>query len=158
MGKPEIQYFDRDGTWVKPSGAVRVDIVLQAGGGGAVTGVGPVCVGRGPDGALTVHAIPADELPGLVEVLIGRGGSPGGRDGYALIITHLEAGAPRLDHMPGDGRNMELVTEEEDRQLIRCTATGWLAADDPSGDPCPCGRRHVTIRSWVSGSGEGGQR
>jgi hypothetical protein len=94
-GKPDIRYFAEDGAWVKPSGAVRVDIVLQAGGGGAVTGAGPVCAGRGPDGALTVHAIPADELPGLVEVRAGRGGSPGGRDGYALIVTHLtEGGRP----------------------------------------------------------------
>jgi hypothetical protein len=36
-----------------------------------------------------VHAIPADDLPDLVEVLIGKGGRPGGRDGYALIVTHL---------------------------------------------------------------------
>lgn len=37
MSRPDIQYFDSDGTWVKPPGAVRADIVLQAGGGGAVT-------------------------------------------------------------------------------------------------------------------------
>lgn len=89
MSTPDIQYFAEDGTWVKPAGAVRADIVLQAGGNGAVTGAGPVCVGRGPDGALTVTAIPADDLPDLVEVVIGRCFSTRGRDGYALIVTHL---------------------------------------------------------------------
>jgi hypothetical protein len=74
------------------------------------------------------------------------------------LSTHVIVSWTPGDHMPGDGRNMELITEEENRQLTRCTATGWLAADDPSGDLCPCGRRHVTIRSWVSGSREGGQQ
>lgn len=93
MSKPDIQYFAADGTWVKPPGAVRADIVLQAGGGGAVTGAGPVCAGRGPDGALTVHAVPAGDLPDVMSVLIGKGGRPGGRDGYALIVTHLSGGS-----------------------------------------------------------------
>lgn len=88
MSKPDIQYFDSDGTWTKPPGAVRADVVLQAGGGGytvSPTGFG----GRGYHGELTVKAIPAGELPSHVQVTIGRGGRPGGRDGYALIITHL---------------------------------------------------------------------
>jgi hypothetical protein len=92
MSKPDIQYFAEDGTWVKPPGAVRADIVLQAGGGaGLVTALG--CGMRGKDGEITVCSIPASELPAVVSVLIGKGGRPGGRDGYALIITHLSGGS-----------------------------------------------------------------
>jgi hypothetical protein len=34
----------------------------------------------------------ADDLPDEVHIEVGKGGRPGGRDGYALIITHLTGG------------------------------------------------------------------
>jgi len=84
MSKPDIQYFAEDGTWVKPPGAVRVDVVLQGAGSGASGIV------SGESGEISVRSIPAGGLADLVPVEIGKGGRPGGRDGYALIVTHLD--------------------------------------------------------------------
>ncbi len=38
------------------------------------------------------HSFAADDLPDEVAVEIGKGGRPGGRDGYARIVTHLTEG------------------------------------------------------------------
>jgi hypothetical protein len=146
MSKPDIQYFAEDGTWVKPPGAVRADIVLQAGDAGAVTGAGPVCAVRGADGELTVRAIPADDLPHEVQIEIGRGGRPGGRDGYALIVTHLadeEAGQQRFTGGNGGWIAPPPITD--------CPVVGFAAVDDPAYDMCVCGRRHITVAAWGSG-------
>ena len=104
MSKPDIQYFAEDGTWVKPPGAVRADVVLQsAGGGGSRTYIvdGPLGGSSfpsqtgirrpdGDDGQLIVQSFAASDLPDTVPVYTGKGGRPGGRDGYALIVTHLD--------------------------------------------------------------------
>ena len=92
MSKPDIQYFDSDGTWTKPPRAVRVDVVLQAAGGGGAVYFEPRGTGagiHGEDGEITVQSFAAAGLPPSMDVTIGKGGRPGGRDGYALIVTHL---------------------------------------------------------------------
>jgi hypothetical protein len=118
MSNPEIQYFATNGTWVKPAGAVRVDIVVRGGDGGNATefdgdsfggeggghsGIGNMphpdfyasCTGTrdtaadGDPGTLSVSSFDATDLPETVMVTVGSGGRPGGRDGYALIVTHL---------------------------------------------------------------------
>jgi hypothetical protein len=113
---PVIQYFGRTGIWEKPVGAVRVDIVLQgASAGDSYTWIGAAdavftrayigtkinpngyVVSNGEPGEIRVNSFDAGELADTVEVTIGKGGRPGGRDGYALIITHLDGQAGELD-------------------------------------------------------------
>lgn len=113
MSTPDIQYFGTSGTWVKPEGAVRVDIVLQGASGGAAvppfttagrmeydgqfsrarigTLINPngYVVSNGEPGEIKVSSFDAAKVAGTVEVTVGKGGRPGGRDGYALIVTHL---------------------------------------------------------------------
>jgi hypothetical protein len=128
MSEPDIQYFGRDGTWVKPAGAACLTVVLKGGGstidadgtdngyegggtsfsffpsgggGGAGIAAAPSRPGRVNDGELAVWEFPASAWPAQVSVEVGKGGRPGGRDGYVLVITHLEecghCGEPR-DH------------------------------------------------------------
>lgn len=57
----------------------------------------PSAAPAGSPGSLSVDSFDAADLPGTVEVEVGKGGKPGGRDGYALIVTHLADGEDEND-------------------------------------------------------------
>lgn len=109
---PDVQRFDSDGTWIKPPGAVRVDVELKGGNGGtscAYLDVGhghgggagedapvpghtraPWLDKPGAEGETVRRSFAAADLPDRVDIEVGKGGRPGGRDGYVLVITDLE--------------------------------------------------------------------
>lgn len=85
---PVIQYFTENATWVKPEGAVRVDVMACPGGGGGGF------LTDGQDGEVQVKTFPADAIPDEIQIEIGRGGrgvmmGGDGADGYVLVLTHL---------------------------------------------------------------------
>jgi hypothetical protein len=91
---PDIQYFPASGVWHKPARAARADIVLHGAGSGGMTRAviadrGENIISANGTGSIQVFSFAADELPDEVKVTVGRGGQPDGRDGYALVVTHL---------------------------------------------------------------------
>lgn len=83
-----IQHFPVSGTWHKPIGAISVDIMTCGAGAGGSDGQ------DGANGELTVQRFNAADLPGKIEVEVGKGGRGSGNggdgaDGYALVVTHM---------------------------------------------------------------------
>jgi hypothetical protein len=115
--RPDIAWFGQDGTWVKPAGAVRVDVFLAGGDGGDRIGDAggegggassvypsliPADVAHAPSaehrrGHLGVMSYDAGTLPDRLQVTVGKGGRPGGLDGYVLIVTRLAGTARTME-------------------------------------------------------------
>jgi len=97
-----IQGFTRDGVWIKPDDAGRVDVIVQS------SGAGGTCTQRGGDGERRLMSFDASALPDQMPIAVGRGGGGGicgvtncqrctnpqaneGSDGYVVIITSIPA-------------------------------------------------------------------
>ena len=137
---------------MKPAGAVRVDVVLQGAGGGyslPFTTAGQsaydaqftrahlgrrvnrngILASNGEAGEIRVSSWAADDLDDMVEVTIGRGGRPGGRDGYALIITHLDGQAGELDPAAALVIATLRAMGDDAYQQVQDAIRGWDRAD-----------------------------
>jgi hypothetical protein len=88
----DVQRFEKDSTWIKPRGAVRVDVALKGGDGAPVAprdGTVSMSVENivGANGAeLATRSFAADDLPDEMPVKVGQPG------GYAVFTTHLADG------------------------------------------------------------------
>ena len=83
MADPDVQHFDKDGTWVKPSGAVRVEVTLK-GGDGHPGGPG-LCGGAGG----TMTSASYHHLAGA-----GGGGAGGASEITIGDITYIAEPGP----------------------------------------------------------------
>jgi hypothetical protein len=142
---PDIQFFGESGTWSKPPGADRVDVVLRdaMAGPGGLSAIGD---------ELTAHRFQAAHLPGELRIRVGMG-EAGGRDGYALIVTHFADGSyagtiaasGEAFHASAALSSTGTITREDaDR------AEEWTVREDGTISPDP----HPNARVYVSdGSG-----
>jgi hypothetical protein len=97
-GNIDFQFFATSGTWRKPPGATRTDVVVKgAGGGGGIGEDGTIVPGS--EGEIVVERFSSDELPEIAQIRIGEGGvgatmgdvkAPDGQPGYAVVITYLD--------------------------------------------------------------------
>ena len=89
MSKPDIQYFDRDDTWVRPDRASAIDVLVIGGGAGGTADA------PGESGQASLKRFCAPDIPPSMEIEVGKGGrgtggGQDGRDGCAVVITYLE--------------------------------------------------------------------
>jgi hypothetical protein len=94
----DIQVFKASDTWHKPPGAVTVEVIIKGGDGGWSI-VGGDRIIPGSKGEVVYQEFAADQLPETTAIQIGEGGRgstvgdltvPGGRPGWAVVITHQE--------------------------------------------------------------------
>lgn len=96
--EPNIQFFRESGTWHRPEGTVRVEVMIKGGdGGGSVDEAGRIIPGQ--EGELVIRQLTADEVGETAQIKIGeagRGGSrgnikaPDGNVGYAVVVAYFE--------------------------------------------------------------------
>lgn len=84
-----IAYFEEDGIWERPEGAVAIDILVIAGGGGGSRNAG------GLSGEAALKRLTTPDIPETLDVAVGKGGrgvdgGQDGADGAVWIVTYLE--------------------------------------------------------------------
>lgn len=86
IGNADLQVFLTSGTWVKPSGATKVEVFAASGGGGGGGGYGQPFADSttrlfggagGGGGALSTASFSAFSLPSSLPVTVGAGGAGG---------------------------------------------------------------------------------
>ncbi|HEY2086718.1 MAG TPA: hypothetical protein VGH54_11940 [Mycobacterium sp.] len=113
---PEIQYFGQGGTWVKPPRAVAVDVTVCAADTDGVLGDGSCKYVLGNESEPNVRRFPAGELPDSLTVSVHLGG----RDGYALIVTHFAD-----DRDVAVSEFFDAMAERDPQELDRLRTEAW---------------------------------
>ena len=96
--KPDMQFFRESGTWHRPEGAARIEVLVKAGdAGGSLDADGTIVPGA--RGQVVIQEMSAKEAGPTVSVAIGEAGkgawvgdlkAPDGLPGYAVVTTYFK--------------------------------------------------------------------
>lgn len=96
--EPDMQFFRESGTWHRPEGAVRVEVLVKGGdAGGSLDADGTIIPGE--RGQVVIQEMSAKEAGPTVPVAIGEAGkgawvedlkAPDGLPGYAVVTTYFK--------------------------------------------------------------------
>lgn len=96
--EPDMQFFRESGTWHRPEGAVRVEVLVKAGDAGGSVGADGTII-PGERGQVVIQEMSAKEAGPSAPIMIGeagKGGSrgdlmaPDGLPGYAVVTTYFK--------------------------------------------------------------------
>lgn len=89
-----MQFFRESGTWHRPEGAVRVEVMAKGGDAGSSVGPDGKII-PGQEGEVVITMLTAEEAGESAPIEIGKGGAggghaPGGTDGYMVVVTYFD--------------------------------------------------------------------
>lgn len=128
MSEPDVQYFDSDGTWVKPPGAVRLAVSLKGGDGDNSVGAVPRALTFfGAGGGATFGGQGGSASAGPPSS--GAGGGAGGQSAGVSMDLGTVTRAPEWNVTPGvEGQLVEFsfaADEVPDRMAVKIGQGGW---------------------------------